>query len=775
MAAAAARVVRRAHQPVRRCRGSSTPSSRSASSASREPVLLPHPWMVRAHRRAGRASSAPTSSCSTRRCRSGSSGRRCACRTTSCCTAPRSPCPGRLPGTKQALGTRAARRPPRRRRRRRTRPRGRARRRARRCRSPSCRPASTSSASARSSDDERGAARDRFGLPADAELIVGDLAGSCRARASTSAIRAAARAAPSPPRPRAGDRRRRPRRAAAAPPRRRARRPGALPRSRVANDDLPALYGCADVFTMLCRNRWGGLEQEGFGIVFVEAAACGVPQVAGDSGGAAEAVVDGVTGRRGAPPGRRRARWPRPSSDCSTTRRRRASMGGRVAAAGRRRVLLRRARRAPRASPWASDMSGRMSDGVHDRARGDRPRRHCVGTAVFIVIALAVAVSVADHRCAAVDRRRHCDGAVRRRRVHLPVGRTSTPSSAVATDDSRRRQPVPAHRRRRPRRRSAGRCAGAARRPGRRHRRRVDRRSPASTGRTASPDRRSPSAFLVPMFGFGLNGLWAASHGIVRAATSATRRHRQDREIGQNDEPWLRPRHETSPSPLRRSGCGRSPPTSSATRSGPRTSRTSSCGRATSSSRPIEVEFRASALGRSTHYTLALRLLAGARRAGVEDGQAATSSARSRAPTTSSPTTDGGTEVRYDLVIELVVAAARLRQAAGRGAHPQHGARAEGPRRVVSRPPLGIDVGGTKCLGVVARRRRRGRRERRRPTPHGAEALRRRRSPSWSTTLAGVTATHRRRRRARARHPRRRAHVVAEPARRHRLRRRRRA
>jgi phosphatidylinositol alpha-1,6-mannosyltransferase len=47
---------------------------------------------------------------------------------------------------------------------------------------------------------------------------------------------------------------------------------------------------------MLCRNRWAGLEQEGFGIVFLEAAAAGVPQVAGDSGGAAEAVVDGETG-----------------------------------------------------------------------------------------------------------------------------------------------------------------------------------------------------------------------------------------------------------------------------------------------------------------------------------------------------------------------------------------------------------------------------------------------------------------------------------------------
>jgi len=65
---------------------------------------------------------------------------------------------------------------------------------------------------------------------------------------------------------------------------------------RVSDADLPGLYGCADAFMMLCRNRWGGLEQEGFGIVFAEAAACAVPQVAGDSGGAAEAVVDGSTG-----------------------------------------------------------------------------------------------------------------------------------------------------------------------------------------------------------------------------------------------------------------------------------------------------------------------------------------------------------------------------------------------------------------------------------------------------------------------------------------------
>jgi phosphatidyl-myo-inositol dimannoside synthase len=65
---------------------------------------------------------------------------------------------------------------------------------------------------------------------------------------------------------------------------------------RVSDDDLPLVHASADVFAMVCRNRWFGLEQEGFGIVFLEAAAAGVAQVAGASGGSHEAVVDGVTG-----------------------------------------------------------------------------------------------------------------------------------------------------------------------------------------------------------------------------------------------------------------------------------------------------------------------------------------------------------------------------------------------------------------------------------------------------------------------------------------------
>jgi phosphatidylinositol alpha-1,6-mannosyltransferase len=65
---------------------------------------------------------------------------------------------------------------------------------------------------------------------------------------------------------------------------------------RVPDDDLAAVYAAADVFAMCCRERWLGLEAEGFGIVFLEAAASGVPAVAGRSGGAWEAVEDAATG-----------------------------------------------------------------------------------------------------------------------------------------------------------------------------------------------------------------------------------------------------------------------------------------------------------------------------------------------------------------------------------------------------------------------------------------------------------------------------------------------
>lgn len=59
---------------------------------------------------------------------------------------------------------------------------------------------------------------------------------------------------------------------------------------------LPDLYRRMDVFALPCRSRWGGLESEGLGIVFLEAAATGLPVVVGNSGGAPETVCDGRTG-----------------------------------------------------------------------------------------------------------------------------------------------------------------------------------------------------------------------------------------------------------------------------------------------------------------------------------------------------------------------------------------------------------------------------------------------------------------------------------------------
>ena len=64
----------------------------------------------------------------------------------------------------------------------------------------------------------------------------------------------------------------------------------------VSEGELPRHYAVGDVFAMPCRTRLGGLEVEGWGNVFIEAAACGRPVVVGDSGGAREALVDGETG-----------------------------------------------------------------------------------------------------------------------------------------------------------------------------------------------------------------------------------------------------------------------------------------------------------------------------------------------------------------------------------------------------------------------------------------------------------------------------------------------
>jgi phosphatidyl-myo-inositol dimannoside synthase len=64
----------------------------------------------------------------------------------------------------------------------------------------------------------------------------------------------------------------------------------------VSEGDLPRYYRAGNVFAMPCRSRLGGLEVEGWGNVFLEAAACARPVVVGDSGGARESLVPGETG-----------------------------------------------------------------------------------------------------------------------------------------------------------------------------------------------------------------------------------------------------------------------------------------------------------------------------------------------------------------------------------------------------------------------------------------------------------------------------------------------
>jgi phosphatidyl-myo-inositol dimannoside synthase len=66
---------------------------------------------------------------------------------------------------------------------------------------------------------------------------------------------------------------------------------GALPRAGVIGE-----LQQSSVFALPVRTQWSGLNPEGLGLAALEAAACGLPVIVGDSGGAPETVLDGDTG-----------------------------------------------------------------------------------------------------------------------------------------------------------------------------------------------------------------------------------------------------------------------------------------------------------------------------------------------------------------------------------------------------------------------------------------------------------------------------------------------
>ncbi|HSA55832.1 MAG TPA: glycosyltransferase family 4 protein [Gemmatimonadaceae bacterium] len=61
-------------------------------------------------------------------------------------------------------------------------------------------------------------------------------------------------------------------------------------------EELAAHFRAGNVFAMPCRSRWFGFDIEALGAVFLQGAAVGRPVIAGDSGGAPEAVKHGETG-----------------------------------------------------------------------------------------------------------------------------------------------------------------------------------------------------------------------------------------------------------------------------------------------------------------------------------------------------------------------------------------------------------------------------------------------------------------------------------------------
>jgi phosphatidyl-myo-inositol dimannoside synthase len=123
--------------------------------------------------------------------------------------------------------------------------------------------------------------------------------------------------------------------------------------------DLPDVYAAFDAFAMPCRTRLRGLDVEGLGMVFLEAQACGIPVIAGRSGGAPETVREGQTGL--VVDGREPARVAEAAVALLEDRERRGDMG--------------RAGRAWVEERWSWDVVGaRFRSVLEAAARGCAPR-----------------------------------------------------------------------------------------------------------------------------------------------------------------------------------------------------------------------------------------------------------------------------------------------------------------------------------------------------------------------------------------------------------------
>lgn len=62
----------------------------------------------------------------------------------------------------------------------------------------------------------------------------------------------------------------------------------------IPDEDIAGLYNSCDIYSMPCRQLPGDVE--GFGITYIEAAACGLPSIGGKNSGAEDAIVHEKTG-----------------------------------------------------------------------------------------------------------------------------------------------------------------------------------------------------------------------------------------------------------------------------------------------------------------------------------------------------------------------------------------------------------------------------------------------------------------------------------------------